>query len=44
MFAGKISLVLIRKMLIHDEDGLKIAYFIGYYLANKFVFNLNISR
>ena len=40
----KISPVLIRKMLIHDENGAKIAYSIGYYLANKFVFNLNISR
>lgn len=38
------SPVLIRKMLIHDEDGTKIAYSIGYYLANRFVFNLNISR
>ena len=36
--------ILIRKMLIHDEDGTKIAYSIGYYLANRFVFNLNISR
>ncbi len=36
--------VLIRKMLIHDEDGAKLAYSIGYYLANRFVFNLNISR
>lgn len=40
----KMSPVLIRKMLIHDEDGAKMAYSIGYYLANKFVFNLNISR
>ncbi|HIP61842.1 MAG TPA: GntR family transcriptional regulator [Sulfurovum sp.] len=36
--------VIIRKMLIHDEDGKKIAYSIGYYLSNRFVFNLNISR
>ncbi len=36
--------ILIRKMLIYDEDGTKIAYSIGYYLANRFVFNLNISR
>ena len=36
--------ILIRKMLIHDEDGVKIAYSIGYYLSNRFVFNLNISR
>ena len=36
--------ILIRKMLIHDEDGAKIAYSRGYYLSNRFVFNLNISR
>ena len=33
-----------RTMLIHDEDGNKIAYSIGYYLATRFVFSLNISR
>jgi len=36
--------IIIRKMLIHDEDGNKIAYSIGYYLATRFVFSLNISR
>jgi GntR family transcriptional regulator len=36
--------LLVRKMLIHDEDGTKIAYSRGYYLSNRFVFNLNISR
>ncbi|NOX15825.1 MAG: UTRA domain-containing protein [Epsilonproteobacteria bacterium] len=36
--------IIIRKMLIHDENSNKIAYSIGYYLSNKFVFNLNISR
>ncbi len=36
--------VIIRKMVIHDEDGNKIAFSIGYYLSNRFVFNLNISR
>ena len=33
-----------RTMLIHDEDGNKIAYSIGYYLATRLVFSLNISR
>ena len=36
--------IIIRKMLIHDEDGNKIAYSIGYYLSSRFVFSLNISR
>ncbi len=36
--------LLVRKMLIHDENGNKIAYSIGYYLADKFVFDLHISR
>lgn len=36
--------VIIRKMLIYDKDDKKIAYSIGYYLSNRFVFNLNISR
>ncbi|NPA73537.1 MAG: GntR family transcriptional regulator [Epsilonproteobacteria bacterium] len=36
--------VLIRKMLIHDENGRKIAYSIGYYLSDRFVFDLHISR
>ncbi len=43
-FKNEATPVLIRKMLIHDEDGAKIAYSIGYYLSDKFVFNLNISR
>ncbi len=36
--------IILRKMLIHDEDGNKIAYSIGYYLSSRFVFSLNISR
>ncbi len=40
----EVTPVIIRKMLIHDENSNKIAYSIGYYLSNKFVFNLNISR
>jgi len=36
--------IIMRKMLIHDEDGNKIAYSIGHYLATRFVFSLNISR
>ncbi|MCF6173285.1 MAG: GntR family transcriptional regulator [Campylobacteraceae bacterium] len=40
----EVTPVIIRKMLIHDEDSNKIAYSIGYYLSNKFVFSLNISR
>ncbi len=36
--------LLVRKMLIYDKEGNKIAYSIGYYLSNRFVFNLNISR
>ena len=36
--------VIIKKMLIYDKNNRKIAYSIGYYLANRFVFNLNISR
>ena len=36
--------IIVRKMLIHDEDGNKIAYSIGHYLATRFVFSLNISR
>ena len=40
----KIIPIMIRKMLIYDKDNNKIAYSIGYYLANRFAFNLNISR
>jgi len=40
----KIVPIMIRKMLIYDKDNNKIAYSIGYYLSNRFVFNLNISR
>jgi len=40
----KIVPIIIRKMLIYDRDNNKIAYSIGYYLSNRFVFNLNISR
>ncbi len=36
--------IIVRKMLIHDEDGNKVAYSIGYYLSSRFVFSLNISR
>jgi len=36
--------VITRKMLIYDKNNEKIAYSIGYYLSNRFVFNLNISR
>ena len=36
--------IIVRKMLIQDENSNKIAYSIGYYLSNRFVFNLNISR
>lgn len=36
--------VIIRKMLIFDKNEKKIAYSIGYYLSNRFAFNLNISR
>jgi DNA-binding GntR family transcriptional regulator len=36
--------LLVRKMLIYDEKGEKIAYSIGYYLSNRFVLNLEISR
>ncbi len=43
-FKDEMTPILVRKMLIHDEDGAKIAYSVGYYLADKFVFNLNISR
>jgi len=40
----KVIPIMIRKMLIYDKDNNKIAYSIGYYLANRFAFNLNISR
>ncbi len=36
--------VIIRKMLIFDKNDKKVAYSIGYYLSDRFVFNLNISR
>ena len=36
--------IIIRKMLIFDENKNKIAYSIGYYLSSKFTFNLEISR
>ncbi len=36
--------VLIRKMLIHDQNGRKIAYSVGYYMSDRFVFDLHISR
>lgn len=36
--------VIIRKMLIYDEHHNAIAYSIGCYLSNKFVFSLKISR
>jgi len=36
--------VIIRKMLVYDKNHRKIAHSIGYYLSNRFVFNLNISR
>jgi GntR family transcriptional regulator len=42
--ADDMTPIIIRKMLIHDEDGNKIAYSIGYYLSSRFVFSLNISR
>ena len=36
--------LIVRKMLIFDKKGKIIAYSIGYYLSNRFVFNLDISR
>ncbi len=36
--------IIVRKMLIFDENKNKIAYSIGCYLSNKFTFNLEISR
>ncbi len=42
--ADETTPIIVRKMLIHDEDGNKIAYSIGHYLATRFVFSLNISR
>ncbi len=40
----KIAPILIRKMLILDEKGRKVAYSIGYYLSNRFTFSLQIDR
>ncbi len=36
--------LIIRKMLIFDESKNRIAFSIGSYLSNRFVFNLDISR